>query len=88
MRAPSALAAAWAALLTSLTPAIVAACPACASTQNSGNGRTIALGAFILLPFVITGVIYKILRSERASLGAQNETSNQASQRGSRRIAE
>lgn len=91
MRAPSALAATWAALLTSLTllaPSLAAACPACASTQNSGNGQTIALGAFILLPFVVTGVIFKILQSERASLGAQNETSNQSSQSGSRRIAE
>ena len=88
MRAPSALAATWAALLTLLAPSLAAACPACASTQNSGNGQTIALGAFILLPFVVTGVIFKILQSERASLGAQNETSNQSSQSGSRRIAE
>ena len=88
MRASSALTAGWAGLLTSLTPALAAACPYCASTQNSGNGQTIALGAFILLPFVVTGVIFKILQSERAPLGAQNETSNQSSQSGSGRIAE
>ncbi len=88
MRASSALAAGWIGLLTSLTPAFAAACPYCASTQNSGNGQTIALGAFILLPFVVTGVILRVIQSERASLGAQNETSNQSSQSGSRRIAE
>lgn len=76
------------AALATLTPALAAACPYCASTQNSGNGQTIALGAFLALPFLVTGVILKVLRSERASLGAQHETSNQSSQSGSRRIEE
>jgi hypothetical protein len=91
MRASSALSAGWVALLASLTPALAAACPYCASTQNSGNGQTIALGAFIALPFLVTGVILKVIQSERASHGApgtHNETSNQSSQSGSRRIAE
>ncbi len=91
MRATSALSAGWVALLTSLTPALAAACPYCASTQNSGNGQTIALGAFIALPFLVTGVILKVIQSERASHGApgtHKETSNQSSQSGSRRIAE
>ena len=88
MRALGALAAA---ALASMTPALALACPYCASTQNSGNGQTIALGAFIMLPFIVTGVILKVIRSERASHGApgtQHETSNQSSQSGSRRIAE
>ena len=67
MRASSALVAGWGALLTSLTPAFAAACPYCASTQNSGNGQTIALGAFIALPFIVTAVILKVIRSERGA---------------------
>jgi hypothetical protein len=85
MRAALAFAAA---ALASMTPALAAACPYCASQATSGNGQTIALGAFITLPFVVTGVILKVIRSERGALGAQNETSNQSSQSGSRRIAE
>ena len=84
MRAASSLAAA---ALASMTPTLAAACPYCASQGNSGNGQTIALGAFILLPFLVTGAIYKVIQSERRALGAQNETSNQSSQSGSRRIA-
>ncbi len=74
-----------AAALASLTPALAAACPACASTNNSGTGQTIALGAFILLPFLVTGAILQFIKSEHAGLGAQNETSSQS---GSRRITE
>lgn len=82
MRAATALAAA---ALASMTPALAAACPYCASQASNGNGQTIALGAFILLPFVVTGVILKVIQAERGAPGSQNETSNQA---GSRRIAE
>ena len=82
MRTAAALVAAG---LASMTPALAAACPACAASNNSGAGQTIALGAFILLPFLVTGAILKFIKSEHAGLGAQNETSNQS---GSRRIAE
>lgn len=67
MRASSTLVAGWVALSTVLTPTFAAACPYCASTQNSGNGQSIALGAFILLPFIVTGVILKVIRSERGA---------------------
>ena len=83
MRTVTALATA---ALASMTPALAAACPYCASTSNNGTGQTIALGAFILLPFLVTGAILKFIKSEHAGLGAQNETSNQNN--GSRRIAE
>ena len=82
MRTAAALAAA---ALAAMTPALAAACPACASTSDRGAGQTIALGAFILLPFLVTGAILKFIKSEHAELGAQNETSNPD---GSRRIAE
>ena len=81
----STLAAGWVGVSTLLMPALAAACPYCASTQNSGNGQTIALGAFIALPFIVTGVILKVIRSERGAPGSPNETSSQP---GSRRIAE
>jgi hypothetical protein len=64
MRAVTAL---FAATMASLTPALAAACPYCASQGNSGNGQTIALGAFIALPFLVTGVILKVIRSERGA---------------------
>lgn len=83
MRTVTALAAA---VFASMTPALAAACPYCASQGNGGNGQTIALGAFILLPFLVTGAILRFIKSEHAGLAAQNETSNQNN--GSRRIAE
>lgn len=85
MSPSSKLVAGWVTASTLLMPALAAACPYCASTQNSGNGQTIALGAFIALPFIVTGVILKVIRSERGAPGSQNETSSQS---GSRRIAE
>jgi hypothetical protein len=60
-------AALYAAALAVLSPALAAACPYCASQGNSGNGQTIALGAFIALPFLVTGVILKVIRSERGA---------------------
>lgn len=67
MSASSTVVASWVAVSTLLMPALAAACPYCASTQNSGNGQTIALGAFIALPFIVTGVILKVIRSERGA---------------------
>lgn len=82
MRTAAALVAAG---LASMTPALAVACPYCASTANNGSGQSIALGAFLLLPFLVTGAILRFIKSEHAGLGAHNETSNQS---GSRRIAE
>jgi hypothetical protein len=67
MSASSTVVAGGVTLSTLLTPLLAAACPYCASTQNSGNGQSIALGAFILLPFIVTGVILKVIRSERGA---------------------
>ena len=42
------------------------ACPYCAAASGKGSlGVTIALGSFWLLPFVVVGLIIKLLRSER-----------------------
>ena len=46
-----------------LAPAVAAACPYCASTQHGGPGTSIALGVFLLLPFVVAGVVYAVLRA-------------------------
>jgi hypothetical protein len=101
MRGAASLAAA---ALASMTPALAAACPYCASQGNSGNGQTIALGAFILLPFLVTGTILKVIRSQdsmgpqaasrpgtprAADLTRRAQPLNETSnQAGSRRIAE
>ncbi len=55
---------ALAALVTLVTPAIASACPSCAAGNNGGMGLRVALGAFLLLPFGIAGVVYAFLRRE------------------------
>ena len=52
-----------------LAPAAALACPQCATGSGGGPARTIALGAFIMLPFAVTGAILKIIRAERSSTG-------------------
>jgi hypothetical protein len=47
-----------------LAPAVAAACPYCATGANQGIGMSVALGAFILLPFGVAGVVYSVLRRE------------------------
>jgi len=58
----------YAALVTALavvlTPTLALACPSCAAGNNGGNGLRFALGAFLLLPFGVAGVVYSVLRSE------------------------
>jgi hypothetical protein len=53
-----------AALGVVLAPAAALACPYCATRSGGGLGQSIALGAFILLPFVVAGVFYSVLRRE------------------------
>jgi hypothetical protein len=50
------------ALAVWLAPAVAAACPYCATGSGGGTGLRIALGAFILLPFVVAGVVYRVVR--------------------------
>ena len=51
------------ALAALLTPALAAACPQCASTQNGGMLRTFVLGAFVLLPWAIVALVIRFVRS-------------------------
>lgn len=57
------LAALHAFLWGAFVPLIAEACPVCAQGESGGVGRKIALGLFILLPFVVVGTILFILRS-------------------------
>jgi hypothetical protein len=50
-------------LVAWLAPAVAAACPYCAGSQHGGPGTSIALGVFLLLPFVVAGVVYSVLRA-------------------------
>jgi hypothetical protein len=52
-----------AALGVALTPALALACPYCAA-GNGGGSMRFALGAFIMLPFGVAGVVYTVLRRE------------------------
>ena len=66
--APHALKARLAALAAALgvivLPAAALACPYCATRSGGGIGQSIALGVFLLLPFVVAGVVYSVLRRE------------------------
>jgi hypothetical protein len=53
-----------AALGVTIAPAAALACPFCATRSGGGIGQSIALGVFLLLPFVVAGVVYSVLRSE------------------------
>jgi hypothetical protein len=53
-----------AALGVLLAPAVALACPYCATGSGGGIGQSIALGAFLLLPFAVAGVVYSVLRRE------------------------
>lgn len=65
---PSQRLVAWAAASSALLSAQIAnACPACAGTNDSGPMRQIALGLMILLPFVVAGVIVRLVRRGEAS---------------------
>ena len=46
-----------------LAPAAALACPYCATRSSGGVGLSVALGAFILLPFAVAGVVISVLRS-------------------------
>jgi hypothetical protein len=51
---------------TTLSTSVALACPYCAAQDGVGKtGVNIALGAFILLPFLVVGSILRFLRSER-----------------------
>jgi hypothetical protein len=47
-----------------LAPATALACPFCATRSGGSVGQSVALGVFLLLPFVVAGVVYSVLRSE------------------------
>jgi hypothetical protein len=51
-------------VLALLTPAAALACPACATRTGGGLGQSIALGLFLLLPFVAAGVVFWLIRSD------------------------
>jgi len=46
-----------------LLPLAAQACPVCAQREQGGIGRSIALGSFILLPFLVVGTVLYILRA-------------------------
>ena len=55
--------AAAAALTAWLAPAAAMACPYCATRSGQGIGQSVALGVFLLLPFVVVGVVFTVLRT-------------------------
>ncbi|MCC6558449.1 MAG: hypothetical protein IT372_36385 [Polyangiaceae bacterium] len=53
-----------AALATSLLSAAALACPQCAAGRSGGSLQKIGLGLFLMLPFVVAGIIVKIIRAQ------------------------
>ncbi len=47
-----------------VAPAAALACPQCASRAGAGPMQTIALGALLILPFAVAGVVYRIIRAQ------------------------
>jgi hypothetical protein len=54
----------FAAIVAWLAPAVALACPQCAGRAGGGIAQGIMLASFVLFPFAISGVIFKIIRSE------------------------
>ncbi len=46
-----------------LASATALACPQCASRGKDGASTTIVLGLFILFPFVVSAIVYRVIRS-------------------------
>lgn len=46
-----------------LAPRVAGACPSCATrTEGSGIPTGVVLGAFILLPFFVFAIVYRLIR--------------------------
>ena len=53
---------ALAALATALLPRLAAACPSCAGNSRYDATKLVLLGSFVLLPFAIAGVVWRIVK--------------------------
>lgn len=65
-----------------LTPAAALACPYCAGRSGGGIGQGIAIGLFVMFPFVVATVVYRIVkagepggRKHRPALGLEADAS-------------
>jgi hypothetical protein len=56
------------AALAALAPAVAAACPYCAGRAGGGVATGVILASFVLLPFLVVWIVYRVIRAE-ARLG-------------------
>jgi|HubBroStandDraft_6_1064221.scaffolds.fasta_scaffold1295702_2 hypothetical protein len=56
------------AAFVAFTPAVALACPYCAGRAGGGIATGIVLASFVSLPFLISWVVYRVVRA-----GARNE---------------
>jgi len=47
-----------------LVPAVAAACPYCAGRAGSGPATGVILASFVLLPFLVVWIVYRVIRAE------------------------
>jgi hypothetical protein len=45
-------------------PRLALACPQCAGNEKGGIGAGILIGSMIVLPFVVAGVVYRVIRKD------------------------
>lgn len=53
-----------AAALASLSPALASACPYCAGRSGGSVVTGIVLASFVLLPFLVAWIVYRVIRAE------------------------
>lgn len=51
-------------LLASLSPALASACPYCAGRSGGTTATGVVLTSFVLLPFLVTWLVYRVVRAE------------------------
>ena len=46
------------------TPGVAEACPQCAASNRGGLTVGVLIGSMIVLPFVVTTVVYRVIRKD------------------------
>jgi hypothetical protein len=50
-------------LLGILAPGVALACPYCAGRAGGGIANGVVIGSFVMLPFLVSWVVYRVVRA-------------------------